>query len=301
MNYTHIIITRFSYRFKKDLPVDTLFSEKRMKCRFKLFETFCFPSIIAQKQTNFSWVLIIDPELPLIYKNRLQKMINRFYQSSDYLTHGPRKIICTPWNYENHLSGLNWLHNLDLGISGKKWLITTRLDDDDSLCCQFTQIMYDQLQKQKIQGFLLISYELGHYWYPCQDTPHGVFKTKNQPYIALGLTLITEVNKYPFTIYFGNHTKLVQYIRHYQDHKLLKKLCDANNEPIKNAQNKYTLIRRTKPIYIRTIHDQNLEQGQRNIYKSRNPKIISDDVETILMRFGLKNLDVQAANHLCSS
>ena len=97
IDFTHIIITRFSYRFKKDDPVGTLFSRNRMERRFQLLESFCFPSMFRRKTyPNFYWVLIIDKDLPVLYTNRLHRLIANAYESLKYSTAGTTKsyYIC---------------------------------------------------------------------------------------------------------------------------------------------------------------------------------------------------------------
>src|SRR5579871_1288014 len=60
LNYHHVIITRFSYRFRKDMPIGHLFDEKRLLRRFQLFESFCLPSILSQINPNFYWIIVVD-------------------------------------------------------------------------------------------------------------------------------------------------------------------------------------------------------------------------------------------------
>lgn len=285
INYTHVIITRFSYRFSKNAPIGNLFNSKRMKRRFHLLESFCLPSILGQKNKNFYWVLVIDKDLPDQYIDRLHKLISKFYSSDEYGIQGPRQIFLYKWQYNYSMSGVEWLREM-IPIEDKKYLITTRLDDDDSLCKNFTNLVKSQLVTNKIRGFFLITFESGYYWYPQVKTKYGIFKPATKPYIAIGLTLITNLEKYPFTVYFGNHTKLVHYIRNYKNHKLLKRMCDNNKETIndKNHKEKYKVVKRTKPVFIRTIHDHNLQKGMKNIY-TRSLSIQSNN------HIHLKNLE----------
>ena len=99
----HILITRFSYRGnnldrkKGQDPLD----KKNLDHRFGLFEIACLPSILNQKNQDFTWVLVVDPELPSKYRNRLQKLISPKKES--YLVNfRPGLVICNltwlkPW------------------------------------------------------------------------------------------------------------------------------------------------------------------------------------------------------------
>ena len=266
LNYTHVIITRFSYRFTKNAPIGNLFDGDRMKRRLQLFEAFCFPSVIHQSCKDFYWVLIIDSELPSEYFDYMNKLIEKFYESPEYNNSGPRKIFLYKWTHTHSLSSVEWIREI-IDIDTKKYLITTRFDDDDSLCRNFTKRIKSQ-STCKISGFLLVTYANGYYWYPSPYSDYGIYKPQSKPYIAIGLTLITDLKRYPLTIYFGNHTKLVSYIRNYSAHPTLKRLCDKNGEVIneRNYRDKFTIIA-GDPVYIRTVHDHNLQKGLRNIYK----------------------------------
>ncbi len=128
MMLQHFVLTRFSYRrnpepsalsdaegwFKFIDPLDP----KRLEARFKLFATFCLPSILGQRERDFCWVIIVDPALGDEHRARLAELTRR---------HATTRIV----DYD-HLTG----------VTGTKWLsgyispntthlITTNIDDDD--------------------------------------------------------------------------------------------------------------------------------------------------------------------------
>ena len=278
VNYSHFIITRFSFRFKITDPVGNLFKDDRMNRRFDLFEAFCFPSIIKQSNPNFYWIIVTDLLLPNKYMNKLNYLIAKFYNSDDYKTHGPRQIFVHKWNYQYTMSDPLWINNQILPIT-TKYLITTRFDDDDSLSNKFTQLIADELSTQ-IHGFRLISYQQGFYWYPHPNLEYGLYKSSTRPFIAIGLTLIVEYNKYPLTIYFGNHTRLAYFIKNPEEHKLIKKLYTLNNDFVddNNYSDRVHLVKKTLPIYIRTVHDHNLQKNEKNKYlKQATNKLTLND------------------------
>ena len=133
MRLAHILITRFSYRGKdafKDTEGPTFESTEdpldpaRLDLRFKLFELACLPSVLGQTEQRFIWVLLVDRELPEKYAARL------------------RSLICTredtfirAFDPQCDLGALDWLRSyLPHGIDR---VMTTNLDDDDSLPAQF--------------------------------------------------------------------------------------------------------------------------------------------------------------------
>jgi hypothetical protein len=300
INYEHVIITRFSYRFRKDTPVGGLFDEKRLLRRFQLFESFCLPSVLSQINPNFYWVIIVDEELPTHYLDILWKAIAAFYSSSLYANRGPRQIFVHRWDYSSTLAHIDWLQKL-IPLT-KKYLITTRFDDDDSLSRDFTNQVADSLLGKSlgktsltgsITGFKLITFSNGYYWYHQPNLTYGIFKATNRPWIAIGLTLITEREKYPMTVYFGNHTKLTQYIRNWKQHALLRGYIEANHDEydVKHAADRYVVIRKNNPVYIRSVHDHNLQQNERNDFINLS-KSASNENSTTLKKASIHSLNI---------
>ena len=299
INYDHVIITRFSYRFKlnsstnkqlgkqlsgndnltsgkqlsgnDNLTLDKLFNEERLQMRFKLFETFCLPSVLSQINPNFYWIIIIDPELPTQYSDILYKHIAKFYTSNLYATRGPRQIFVHRWLYNTTLANISWINAL---IPLKcKYLVTTRLDDDDCISRDFTNHIADTIRLTQIKGFKLISYSNGFYWYKHHDLEYGIFKPINKPFIAIGLSFIVEREKYPMTVYFGSHTRLLHHIKNWKEHSMLRKFIEASNDSME-SYTKYEIIRKKSPVYIRSVHDFNLQKSEKNEYSD---KTISDN------------------------
>ncbi len=42
-----------------------------MQHRFRMFEDFCYPSVRAQTNTNFTWLVLFDASTPEKYKERI--------------------------------------------------------------------------------------------------------------------------------------------------------------------------------------------------------------------------------------
>lgn len=299
IDYEHVIITRFSYRFNADKPIGNLFDADRLARRFQLFETFCLPSILSQINPNFYWIIVVDPELPAQYLDILWKHIAKFYSSSLYATRGPRQIFVHQWEYTTTLAKIDWLQKL-IHLN-RKYLITTRYDDDDCLCRDFTNHIADYVRKttttaalaslvsstnlsqtsttistnssdkSEIHGFKLISFSNGFYWYNQPSLSYGIFKSTNRPWIAIGLSFIVEREKYPMTVYFGNHTRLTQYVRNWKNHPMLKRYIELAKEEYdpKDAGDRFEVIRKKVPTYIRSVHDHNLQKNEKNEYAEK--------------------------------
>jgi hypothetical protein len=122
----HFIIIRFSVIFKNspefEAKKNLLFDEKRLDFRFYLFENFCFPCLINQTLKDFKVIILYDELLPENYLNRLKEIIKN--QENFYLH---------LWNLQDNLSSNSWLIPYMKENNPEKYIITTRLDDDDMI------------------------------------------------------------------------------------------------------------------------------------------------------------------------
>lgn len=282
MSYLHCIITRFSYRFKKDSPIEPLLSEKRLDERIRLFKQYCFPSIINQSNPKFYWIIIVDPALPMKYREQLENLINEYKDSELYSKKGPRDIWLHTWDWDHNVLGqidwilqyfvADWNHKQELLEDPSEWknpkyLITTRLDDDDSLVYNFTNIIKSHLTRvPKINDFRYLSFCNGYHFYSTKKT----LRLTKVPMIALGLTLITVIDKYPLCVYLGSHTRIPMFIKKPEINKIMEHYVRKNKDyPItrKKILDRLNVVRGGSPIYVRNVHDFNL---QKNISRHHN-------------------------------
>lgn len=283
-SYLHCIITRFSFRFREDQSILPLLSDERLNERISIFKNYCFPSIINQINPNFYWILIIDPMLPNEYRDRLLELIREFKESDLYQTRGPRDIWLYTWDWQRDdrlgQGKIEWIlshFNQNPEWKEPTYLITTRLDDDDSLVDNFTKLVKDHITKApKITNFRYLSYCIGYQFY---SKTLSLKKTR-APMIALGLTLITVIKKWPICVYLGSHTKIPVYIKKPETNEVMFNLSKKNKDlPITNQKimDRLLLIRTGNPIYVRNVHDFNLQKniGKHNA-KTSNTKLVKD-------------------------
>lgn len=141
--FQHFIITPFSYRSSyhtKKRRQDPL-KANSLEHRFKMFETTCLPSVLSQKNKDFTWVLIIDRALPNRFLSRLKK-----------LTSNCRNVRLHVHKNETHYGNSGWLKPYI--HAGTQYVITSELDDDDGIFSGFTQYVYDHLIDLKNKGKL---------------------------------------------------------------------------------------------------------------------------------------------------
>ena len=122
---SHVVVTRFSYRGyaaeraaisgARDRP-DPL-EPSRLERRFGVFAFTTLPAVLAQTEQRFDWVIVIDPDLPGHYVERLTALT------------ASRPATLLPFRPEHDHDSLAWLSgHLSPGVA-----ITTNLDDDDSI------------------------------------------------------------------------------------------------------------------------------------------------------------------------
>lgn len=124
----HIVLTRFNVKTKgKESKIRI--QPNWLNNRFELFETYCYPSVKAQTNQNFLWLIYFDSQTPEEYKERISKFCKEFPKLHPY--------YIDEWTTEN-------VHNAIQSIipEGTEFLLTTRLDNDDGVNCQFIDVLH---------------------------------------------------------------------------------------------------------------------------------------------------------------
>ena len=308
-NYKHVIITRFSFRFNEDDDPSKILNTRRLEQRIKIWSEICFPSVCQQKCKDFYWIIIVDPLLPLESKIHMEKIIQSHYDSETYLKMGPRKIWLHPWNYStNRLHKIDWILEYFGNwnrVDGpeKEYLITTRLDDDDAInqnmVAKIRAFYLQELEKAGERGFHLryISYLNGIYF---NIDNHHIMKKKVRM-IAIGLTLISRINTYPITVYLGSHTKIPLHLRHPEFLPEFNKYYKANKHfpGSDSARKRLKVISTNEPMWIRTIHNHNLQHNIHRIPKGIGEKSTSEQNLTFLKQyFGLNLIPLSSKENI---
>lgn len=129
--FTHVVMTRFN------LATPGRESSIRNKpgwldYRFELFERYCLPSIAAQTSPDFSWIIYFDEGTPAVFRERIEKLRSVFpfipYFTGLFPSHGWRTSV------------------LDVIAPKTPLLLTTRLDNDDAVACDFVERLHDHVR-----------------------------------------------------------------------------------------------------------------------------------------------------------
>lgn len=100
--------------------------------RFELFERYCLPTVAAQTLRDFHWIVFFDQETPAAFKDRIERL---------------RKVQEFHPYYTGLFPADGWANAIRevLGpqLEGTR-LLTTRLDNDDGLACDYVERLRDE-------------------------------------------------------------------------------------------------------------------------------------------------------------
>jgi hypothetical protein len=137
--FEHFIITPYFVRFTEktnDRDAKLRAEPDWLENRLELFKTFCLPSVVAQSDQNFRWHIYFDEDAPAEYLARVKALTD------------PYPIIeikkCHLFNRE--LLETNVRASLK---SETKWVLTTRLDNDDGWHRDFAKSLHAQVNFER--------------------------------------------------------------------------------------------------------------------------------------------------------
>lgn len=143
--FDHFFSTWFNVRFTdhdRGLDLDWLAH------RFRLFEDFCYPSMRAQTEQDFRWLVFFDPRTPEPFRERIE----RFAEWPCF-----RPVFVDYWTYDVMREEMRALRT-----PGATHLITTRLDNDDALARDYVERLHALFRGQ---AFEFVNFEEGLVWH----------------------------------------------------------------------------------------------------------------------------------------
>lgn len=158
MNVTHFLITRFNVHNSQwratDKNDEPILTDEWMIDRLALFEKYTIPSIQRQARTpaGFQWLLLLDKDTKTCFRKELEK-----------------HSIFTPLYL-----GKNWLLKLRSYVafnSRSRWIMTTRLDNDDALEPTALKSLQENFKQRRRFLNLLRGSELNLLYDPPTITP----------------------------------------------------------------------------------------------------------------------------------
>ena len=186
--FQHYIITRFNLR--RDDWTETKNNEKVLtdswlEERFELFDDFCFNSVKMQTNKNFKWLVFFDITTPAVYRDKIEKYKLSFNNFCPIYIDGMKNYL--PSIIEN-------ISKMD----SKKYIITSRLDNDDSLHKDYVETVQSYFDEQDV---LAVDFVDGYTMSINGSVLLGYKKFMFNPYISL-----IERKENFKTVWFLGHT-----------------------------------------------------------------------------------------------
>lgn len=187
--FKHYLITRFNLK-NPDWDVtknnETLLTDEWMEDRMWLFENFCFPSVAAQTNKNFNWLLFFDTSTPEKYKKAIADLISSRANIKAFYINGMPEFYPAIQQFISEDS------------KDTPYLITSRIDNDDCIHKNFIDEVQQKFKSQDYQAIDIIQ------GYSLQVKPRFILGKKEHifnPFISL-----IEKNESPKTVWFNDHT-----------------------------------------------------------------------------------------------
>lgn len=262
MKKKHFLITLFNLKlWDTDKKRSATRTNEWLEKRFRLFETYCFPSVCQQSTKEFIWLCFFDENTPDTYKERILEYCVQIPQM--------RPIF---FNESQMADWKNQIREIVRSLlADEEYVITTNLDNDDAIHYQMIETLQQEFERTKLLG--LYTYINGLQYFPSlhlllkMTYPHNHF-----------LTYIEKADA---------DFKTTIYIRHAEARKKMQNIIDIPNKPywveIVHSSNVNNDLRITSRIKYGMIWDAlNLHKYGLNVDMSK--KQIR---EGILLRFPL--------------
>lgn len=226
--YKHFLITRFNLsrglesRWQTTKNGDPLLTEEWLVDRFRLFETYCFPSVKNQAGADFTWLVFFDTNTPDRFRSKVQQMAEDFPAFTPVFIDGGKEFDSAM----KRVIGENV-------TPADQFVITTRMDNDDMLHRDFMatlQRLFKPVHEHVIN--LSLGYQL---IIEKAETEIFEFTWPSNPFISL-IEKADEIR----TVYAEKHNKWEQFaksITNYAGSRLWMVLIHQNN--VFNARKAY--------------------------------------------------------------
>ncbi|MBD3582615.1 glycosyltransferase [Flavobacterium selenitireducens] len=186
--FRHYLITRFNLR-KKGWDVtknnEALLTDAWMDDRLRLFGDYCVPSVAAQTNRDFTWLLFFDSTTPERFRSVAEALVSDM---------GNARIF--------YIDGMDAFYPeikkfVTADANSSKYLITSRMDNDDCIHRDYIQSIQNEFKSQDYRAIDIIK------GYSLQVEPQFMLGKKEHafnPFISL-----IEKNDDPKTVWFNDH------------------------------------------------------------------------------------------------
>ncbi len=203
--FTHFVLTRFNVRnfYHKSEPTDEWLRE-----RLRLFRIFCLPSLASQTCRSFTWLVFFDSQTPIWMRREIDELADGIFEP-----------VFVEGAFDN-----DFLASYMADRVTSRYLITTRVDNDDAVASDFVETIQSSFECQRLEFVNLVN--------GAQYARRRVYLrpyTKN-PFMSL----VERVDEtLPRTIYVDHHYRI------------------ETQGPIRN-------VRTAHPMWLQVIHEGNV-------------------------------------------
>jgi len=199
VSFQHFLLTRFNVG-----KVD----EDWLTFRFELFDRFCYPSVMNQTCRNFEWLIFYDSRTPVGFVDMFEQYDGVIAIPVVVADMIPEKFMRSKKGFENVSFitrvggelGKEARRQVLLRVGSKTdYLITTRIDSDDSLHRDYVRLVQDEYFDE--QGFWYLNF-LNGYRYETRYRRVYAIRDKSSPYLTLVETVTSGK-----TAFWAPHTK----------------------------------------------------------------------------------------------
>ncbi len=137
MHMQHFIITPFYVRRHFKGHIDPQLAPLTwLEHRLRLFEDYCLPSVLAQSNLAFEWLIYFDKSTPDLYLDRVRALTAERSNVSI--------LLCDLWKSEQIAKDV-----IARVTEQTRWIVTTRLDNDDGMHCDFVSNLHAGIEERR--------------------------------------------------------------------------------------------------------------------------------------------------------
>jgi hypothetical protein len=134
MQFKHFVATRFNLRigdWETTKNGEALLSEQWMEDRFRLFESYCLPSVLNQSNQNFTWCIFFDTQTKEADRKKINNLVMPYSNFRVFFIEGINELKSS------------LIHIIKSEPTDFEFAITTRLDTDDLLHKDYIKTIQD--------------------------------------------------------------------------------------------------------------------------------------------------------------
>ena len=189
IEFNHVILTVFNVRlhFGGGIAPDLDW----LAHRFDLFDKFCYPSVRAQSNPNFKWLVFFDSETPSVYREKIAE----YAKWGQFLPQFVDRAMSVE-AFAEMKRDLITRNSLEA-----KFLISTSLDNDDAIGREYIASVQKQFAGQ---DFEFINFTRGY----ALNKQNNKLYRKNDPSNPF-ISLIERIENFK-TVWLASHTELAK-------------------------------------------------------------------------------------------